>query len=60
MIMDDRDFYGIMAIIGALALVSIMHSKILAQLYRDQMKVAADVAFLMDGTVIDSRETEER
>lgn len=58
--MDDREFYGIMVLIGAVALVSMLHSRIIRQLYRDHMKVAADVAFLMDGTVIDSRETEDR
>lgn len=56
--MDERDFYWLAAIIGALGLVSIMHSRLIGQLYRDHMKVAADVVFLMDHTPV-SHETED-
>lgn len=57
--MDDRDYLGLALIIGALGLVSIMHSRLIGQLYRDHMKVAADVVFLMDHTAV-SHETEDR
>ena len=56
--MDEHDFYALAAIIGALGLVSIMHSRLIGQLYRDHMKVAADVTFLMDHTSV-PRETED-
>ena len=57
--MEERDFYGLALIIGALTLVSVMHSRLIGQLYRDHMKVAADVVFLMDHTAV-PHETEDR
>lgn len=56
--MEDRDFYGLTMVLGALALVSILHSRLIRQLYRDQVKVMADVAFMMDRPPV-SHETED-
>lgn len=56
--MEDRDFYGLAVLIGVLGLLGILQSRQIAQLYRDHMKVAADVAFLMDHAPV-SHETEE-
>lgn len=60
MTMQDRDFYALAAVMGALGIISIMHSRLIGQIYKDHMKVAADVAYLMDYKVVDSRETEDR
>jgi hypothetical protein len=51
MMTDDRDFYGIMALVLGLAIIGVMHS---AQLRRHDDYIR----YLMDNTV--SRETEAR
>jgi hypothetical protein len=56
--MDDRDFYGIAALIGMLALLGILQSKILNRHETRIAGLAADVEFLKDHTV--ARETEAR
>jgi hypothetical protein len=56
--MTDRDFYGIAATIGLLALLGILQSKILARHDEKIISLAADVEFLKDHTV--ARETEAR
>lgn len=57
--MDERDGLALALIIGAVALVSVMHSRLIGQLYKDQMKIMADVAWLMDHTAA-VHETEDR
>ena len=49
--MDERDFYGLAALILALGIIGIIHSRILRE-------HQADIRYLMDNTVSVTRETE--
>lgn len=55
--MDEWDGIIFGLCIGALAFVSIMHSRMLGALIEDHEKVAGNVRFLMDNATV-SRETE--
>ena len=57
--MDDREFYGIMSMFGLVALLAILHSKIIKQHEQRIVRLTGDVAFLMDRPPV-SHETEER
>jgi hypothetical protein len=56
--MTDRDFYGIMFCMGALAGIAILHGRLIAVLSERTLQVSADVEFLKDHTV--ARESEPR
>jgi hypothetical protein len=56
--MDDRDFYGLALILGMLAALGILQSRILQRHDTRIDGLAADVEFLKDHTV--ARETEAR
>jgi hypothetical protein len=49
--MEDRDFWYLAALIGALSLASILHSKVLSRMIDDTRDLRADVNWLKDNTV---------
>jgi hypothetical protein len=56
--MDERDFWALAAMVGVLAAISIMHSKVLGKMIDDTRDLRADVNWLKDNTV--AHETEAR
>lgn len=56
--MDDRDFYALAGLVGALAVVSILHTRLIAKAFDALVELHADIEFLKDNTV--ARETEAR
>ena len=57
--MDDREFYGIMSMFGLIAVLCVLHTKIISKHEMRIAKLDEDVAFLMDRPPV-SHETEDR
>jgi hypothetical protein len=55
---EDRDYYELAAMICALAVIGMLHAKLIARNERQIADVRTDVEFLKDHTV--ARETEAR